>query len=97
MAAEAGYPAERCAAIAQLTLASGLTELFPFSITEPFYAVLARQAPNGKWYVAGINATDAPKAIQVDLGKLGLASSTLITWDSAKPRSASPSRSAFRS
>lgn len=42
LAAEAGYPAERCAAIAQLTLASGLTELFPFAATEPFYAVLAR-------------------------------------------------------
>ena len=42
VAAEAGYPAERCAAIAQLTLASGLTELFPFSADEPFYAVLAR-------------------------------------------------------
>ena len=42
LATEAGYPAERCAAIAQLTLASGLTTLFPFSDTEPFYAVLAR-------------------------------------------------------
>jgi cobalt-precorrin-5B (C1)-methyltransferase len=42
LAAEAGYPAERCAAIAQLTLASGLTELFPFTATEPFYGVLAR-------------------------------------------------------
>lgn len=43
LAAEAGYPAERCAAIAQLTLASGLTELFSFAATEPFYAVLARR------------------------------------------------------
>jgi len=42
LAAEAGYPAGRCAAIAQLTLASGLTELFPFAATEPFYGVLAR-------------------------------------------------------
>ncbi len=42
LAAEAGYPAERCAAIAQLTLASGLTALFPFAAPEPFYAVLAR-------------------------------------------------------
>jgi len=42
LAAEAGYPAARCAAITQLTLASGLTELFPFVATEPFYAVLAR-------------------------------------------------------
>jgi cobalt-precorrin-5B (C1)-methyltransferase len=42
VATEAGYPAERCAAIAQLTLASGLTELFPFLATEPFYAVLAQ-------------------------------------------------------
>jgi len=43
------------------------------------YAVLARQAPDGKWYVAGINATDAPKTLQLDLSKLGLASGTLIT------------------
>ena len=43
------------------------------------YAVLARQAPGGGWYVAGINATDAPKTIQVDLGKLGLENGTLIT------------------
>jgi len=43
------------------------------------YAVLARQAPGGGWYVAGINATDAPKTIQIDLTKLGLASGTLIT------------------
>lgn len=42
LAAEAGYPAARCAAIAQLTLASGLTELFPFAVAEPFYEVLAR-------------------------------------------------------
>jgi alpha-glucosidase len=43
------------------------------------YAVLARQAPGGAWYIAGINATDAPKTIQVDLGKLGLKQGTLIT------------------
>ena len=42
LAAEAGYAPARCAAIAQLTLASGLTELFPFAADEPFYAVLAR-------------------------------------------------------
>jgi alpha-glucosidase len=50
------------------------------------YAVLARQAPGGTWYVAGINATDAPKTIQLDLSKLGLASGTLIT-DGATNRS----------
>ncbi|UOR04961.1 glycoside hydrolase family 97 catalytic domain-containing protein [Hymenobacter aerilatus] len=50
------------------------------------YAVLARQAPDGRWYLAGINATDAPKTIQVDLGKLGLKSGTLIT-DGATNRS----------
>jgi alpha-glucosidase len=43
------------------------------------YAVLARQALDGKWYVAGINATDAPKTMQLDLGKLGLKQGTLIT------------------
>lgn len=43
------------------------------------YAVLARQAPNGTWYVAGINGTDTPKTIQLDLGKLGLQNATLIT------------------
>ncbi|MBJ6110858.1 glycoside hydrolase family 97 catalytic domain-containing protein [Hymenobacter sp. BT523] len=50
------------------------------------YAVLARRAPGGAWYVAGINATDAPKTIQLDLGKLGLAGGTLIT-DGATNRS----------
>jgi hypothetical protein len=50
------------------------------------YAVLARQAPDGKWYVAGINGTDAPKTLQIDLGKLGLKSGTLIT-DGATNRS----------
>ena len=50
------------------------------------YAVLARQAPDGKWYLGGINATDAPKTIQLDLSKLGLASGTLIT-DGATNRS----------
>ena len=43
------------------------------------YVVLARQAPGGQWYVAGINATDAPKEVVVDLGKLGLNAGTLIT------------------
>jgi len=43
------------------------------------YAVLARQALDGAWYVAGINATDAPKTIQLDLGKLGIKGGTLIT------------------
>jgi hypothetical protein len=50
------------------------------------YAVLARQAPNGAWYVAGINGTDAPKTIQLDLGKLSLQGGTLIT-DGATNRS----------
>ncbi|MBF9140749.1 glycoside hydrolase family 97 protein [Hymenobacter properus] len=50
------------------------------------YAVLARQAPNGKWYLAGINATDAPKTLQLDLSKLNLAGGTLIT-DGATNRS----------
>ncbi|WP_201982367.1 glycoside hydrolase family 97 protein [Hymenobacter rubidus] len=43
------------------------------------YAVLARQAPGGAWYVAGINATDQPKTIRLDLGKLGLKAGALIT------------------
>ncbi|UPL51029.1 glycoside hydrolase family 97 protein [Hymenobacter sublimis] len=43
------------------------------------YAVLARQAPGGAWYVAGINGTDAPKTIQLDLSQLGLQKGTLIT------------------
>jgi hypothetical protein len=50
------------------------------------YAVLARQAPGGAWYVAGINGTDAPKTLQIDLGKLGLKGGTLIT-DGATNRS----------
>jgi alpha-glucosidase len=50
------------------------------------YAVLARQAPDGKWYIAGINATDAPKTIQLDLKKMGLSAGTLIT-DGATNRS----------
>ncbi|GAB3296357.1 glycoside hydrolase family 97 protein [Hymenobacter humi] len=50
------------------------------------YAVLARQAPGGQWYLAGINATDAPKTLQLDLGKLNLAGGTLIT-DGATNRS----------
>ena len=43
LAAAAGYSAERCAAIAQLTMAGNLTELFPFIPAEPFYAELARR------------------------------------------------------
>ncbi len=43
------------------------------------YAVLARQAPDGRWFVAGINATDQPKTIQLDLSKLGLKAGALIT------------------
>ncbi len=42
------------------------------------FAVLARQA-GGRWYVAGINATDAPKEVVLDLAKLGLSTGTLIT------------------
>ncbi|MFC7669505.1 glycoside hydrolase family 97 C-terminal domain-containing protein [Hymenobacter humi] len=33
------------------------------------YAVLARQAPGGQWYLAGINATDAPKTLQARPGQ----------------------------
>jgi cobalt-precorrin-5B (C1)-methyltransferase len=43
LAQAAGYPAARCAAIAQLTMAGNLTELFPFAPTEAFYAELARR------------------------------------------------------
>ena len=43
------------------------------------YAVLARQDLGGKWYVAGINGSDAPQAIEVDLSKLGITGGTLIT------------------
>ncbi|MET4106286.1 glycoside hydrolase family 97 catalytic domain-containing protein [Hymenobacter sp. UYP22] len=50
------------------------------------YAVLARQSPNGSWYVAGINATDQPKTIRVDLRKLGGKGGTLIL-DGATNRS----------
>jgi hypothetical protein len=42
------------------------------------YAVLARQA-GSRWYVAGINATDAPKEVVIDLAKLDLSAGTLIT------------------
>ncbi|MCA8830954.1 glycoside hydrolase family 97 protein [Hymenobacter pini] len=42
------------------------------------YAVLARQAPDGRWYVAGINATDQPRELTLDLAKLGLKAGTLI-------------------
>ncbi|MGI4739819.1 MAG: glycoside hydrolase family 97 catalytic domain-containing protein [Janthinobacterium lividum] len=49
------------------------------------YAVLARQA-GSKWYAAGINATDAPKTIALDLRKLGAKGGTLIT-DGATNRS----------
>lgn len=41
------------------------------------FAVLARQA-GSRWYVAGINATDAPKEVVIDLAKLGLSAGTLI-------------------
>jgi alpha-glucosidase len=50
------------------------------------FAVLARQAPDGRWYVAGINGTDQPRNLQVDLGQLGLQAGTLIT-DGATNRS----------
>ncbi|GGG49758.1 glycoside hydrolase family 97 protein [Hymenobacter glacieicola] len=50
------------------------------------YAVLARQAPGGAWYVAGINGTDAPQTIRLDLRQLGLQQGTLIT-DGATNRS----------
>ncbi|WP_161599401.1 glycoside hydrolase family 97 protein [Hymenobacter nivis] len=43
------------------------------------YAVLARQGPGGKWYVAGINGTDVPQDIEVDLSKLGITGGALIT------------------
>jgi len=43
------------------------------------YAVLARQTLAGTWYVAGINATDQPKTLQLDLSRLGLTNGTLIT------------------
>ncbi len=43
LARAAGYPAERCAAIAQLTMAGNLTEVFPFMPGEPFYGELARR------------------------------------------------------
>jgi cobalt-precorrin-5B (C1)-methyltransferase len=43
LAQAAGYPAARCAAIAQLTMAGNLTELFPLVPTEAFYAELARR------------------------------------------------------
>lgn len=42
LALAAGYPAARCAAIAQLSMAGNLTELFPFASAEAFYAELAR-------------------------------------------------------
>ncbi len=43
LAGAAGYPAERRAAIGQLTMAGNLTELFPFAPAEAFYAELARR------------------------------------------------------
>jgi hypothetical protein len=43
------------------------------------YVVLARQAPGGRWYVAGLNSTDQPKELTLDLKKLGLSAGTLIT------------------
>ncbi|MCB2380506.1 glycoside hydrolase family 97 catalytic domain-containing protein [Hymenobacter sp. BT635] len=51
------------------------------------HAVLARQTADGKWLVAGINGTGAPKTVQLDLAQLGAtAGGTLIT-DGATPRS----------
>lgn len=50
------------------------------------YAVLARQAPNGRWYVAGINAGATPQLVKVDLPQLGIQAGTLIT-DGATNRS----------
>jgi alpha-glucosidase len=41
------------------------------------YAVLARRAAD-KWYVAGINGSDAPRPIQLDLRALGFTTGTLI-------------------
>ncbi|WP_160713194.1 cobalt-precorrin-5B (C(1))-methyltransferase [Chitinophaga solisilvae] len=43
LAATAGYPPEKCETIRQLSMARGLTELFPFESGEPFYAALAAQ------------------------------------------------------
>lgn len=43
LAREAGYPAGRCAAIAELPIAGRLTELFEFRPAEPFYGALARR------------------------------------------------------
>ncbi|RYY21417.1 MAG: cobalt-precorrin-5B (C(1))-methyltransferase [Cytophagaceae bacterium] len=43
LACTAGYSAAQCAAIAQLTMAGNLTEVFPFVPGEPFYAELARR------------------------------------------------------
>ncbi|HVI45284.1 MAG TPA: cobalt-precorrin-5B (C(1))-methyltransferase [Chitinophaga sp.] len=41
LAAKAGYPPEQCDSIRVLNMARGLTELFPFRETEPFYIALA--------------------------------------------------------
>ena len=43
LARTAGYPAERCTAIGQLTMAGNLTEVFPFAPAEAFYTELARR------------------------------------------------------
>ncbi|RZK57821.1 MAG: cobalt-precorrin-5B (C(1))-methyltransferase [Hymenobacter sp.] len=43
LAHAADYPAAQCAAIAALTMAGNLTEVFPFVPGEPFYAELARR------------------------------------------------------
>ncbi|GAC1596979.1 MAG: hypothetical protein NVS3B25_21660 [Hymenobacter sp.] len=43
LAREAGYPAGRRTAIAGLSMAGRLTELFPFQLSEPFYEALARR------------------------------------------------------
>lgn len=43
LAEEAGYSPSICDAIRQLNMARGLTDLFPFKSTEPFYKALAMQ------------------------------------------------------
>jgi hypothetical protein len=50
------------------------------------YSVLARQAA-GKWYVAGINATNAPKTIELDLSKLGATEGGTLITDGENNRS----------
>jgi alpha-glucosidase len=50
------------------------------------YAVLARQT-GSRWYVAGINATDAPKTVQLDLHQLGPSQGGILITDGANNRS----------